>query len=70
MKTIQFKSWAVVDKKGEVLWTGDAIAKPYPLAFVNKPNKSDVFEYGGHGIAPVLVTITAAKQKRAKRGRK
>ena len=67
MKTINLKGWAAVDDRGDVMWVIDENGNSMPLCAVSKPTKKAMRAHGAAGIEPIDVTITAAKQKRAKR---
>ena len=68
MRPLKFQAWAAVDDRGDVMWIIDENGTSMPLCAVSKPTKKAMRAHGAAGIAPIDVTITAAK--RAKRGRK
>lgn len=68
MKPVRFRAWAIVDESGDIMSAQDTDVRVGPLTAIEKPTKAAMREQGGKGIAPIEVTITAAK--RAKRGRK
>lgn len=69
MKPLRFKAWAAVDERGDVMWALDENGTSMPLCSTSKPTKEAIRAHGCTGVAPILVTITAAKRVAKRRRR-